>query len=333
MAKNHKLLPDEPVSAEGNFTSEDQGYLLALCGPTDDFLHLLEKECDAKILRRGASFRIEAKDESSLALLKEVLRRMEQRINAGLKLDEVVIRAMLAKPAVAEESAANLTIRTPRLSIQAMTPTQAAYLDNIRTHTLTFATGPAGTGKSFLAVAVAVQELLAHRVDKLVFVRPLIEAGERMGFLPGGVEEKVDPYLRPLFDALHAMVGFELTERWREQKLLELAPLAFMRGRTLSRAFVILDEAQNTTIDQMKMFLTRMGADSRVVVTGDLTQIDLPPNTTSGLKHALSILSPDEDIAMCEFTKADVMRHRLVQRIVAAYEKSERTQGDDFDAE
>ncbi len=211
-------------------------------------------------------------------------------------------------------------VRTPRGLIRARGAHQQAYLASIRARDLTFGIGPAGTGKTYLAVACAVEALTAERVRRLVLVRPAVEAGERLGFLPGDLAQKVDPYLRPIYDALYEMLGFDQVARFIERAVIEVAPLAFMRGRSLNDSFIILDEAQNTTVEQMKMFLTRIGFGSRAVVTGDVTQTDLPAGRTSGLRHALQVLREVRGVAFNHFDAADVVRHPLVQRIVQAYE-------------
>ena len=217
-----------------------------------------------------------------------------------------------------------VVIRTKRGVVRGRGPQQKAYLKNIATHDLNFGVGPAGTGKTYLAVASAVQALERDRVRRLVLVRPAVEAGEKLGFLPGDMAEKINPYLRPLYDALYEMMGFEKVARLVEKSVIEVAPLAFMRGRTLNESFIILDEAQNTSVEQMKMFLTRIGFGSVAVVTGDMTQIDLPKHQTSGLKHTLGVLGGVPGISITHFKKEDVVRHPLVQAIVQAYEEHER---------
>jgi len=214
-----------------------------------------------------------------------------------------------------------LSVHTHRGLIRGRGPNQAGYLNNIRSHDLTFGVGPAGTGKTYLAVACAVEALHRDAVRRIVLVRPAVEAGERLGFLPGDMAQKVDPYLRPMYDALYEMIGFERVARLIERNVIEVAPLAFMRGRTLNESFIILDEAQNTTVEQMKMFLTRIGFGSRAVVTGDVTQTDLPANRPSGLRHAMAVLERIPGIAFSLFTARDVVRHALVARIVEAYER------------
>jgi len=220
-----------------------------------------------------------------------------------------------------------LALRTPRGPLRARGAHQRAYLESIRGHDLTFGVGPAGTGKTYLAVACAVEALAAERVRRLVLVRPAVEAGERLGFLPGDLTQKVDPYLRPVYDALYEMMGFDRVARAIERNVIEVAPLAFMRGRSLNDSFIILDEAQNTTVEQMKMFLTRIGFGSRAVVTGDITQTDLPAGRMSGLRHVLRVLRNVPGVSFVHFDVADVVRHPLVQRIVQAYE-AQPTQND-----
>ena len=224
----------------------------------------------------------------------------------------------------AHENSPELVIRTRRAVIRGRTPHQKQYLRQIATHDLTFGVGPAGTGKTYLAVASAVQALETDRVRRILLVRPAVEAGEKLGFLPGDMADKINPYLRPLYDALYEMLGFERVAKLTERSVIEVAPLAFMRGRTLNESFIILDEAQNTTVEQMKMFLTRIGFGSAAVVTGDMTQVDLPRHERSGLRHALDVLGQVKGIAQTRFVARDVVRHPLVQAIVNAYDASDR---------
>ena len=223
----------------------------------------------------------------------------------------------------AESAEGGNVIVAGRRRIQGKTPNQRKYLESIQSHVLTIGVGPAGTGKTYLAVAAAVAAIESHQVERMILTRPAVEAGERLGFLPGDLQQKVDPYLRPLFDALADMIGLEKMAAMMETGRIEVAPLAYMRGRTLNDAFVILDEAQNTTREQMKMFLTRLGFSSRMVVTGDTTQVDLPAKQHSGLLHALKVLEGVNDVALCRLQGRDVVRHKLVEDIVAAYERSE----------
>ena len=233
-----------------------------------------------------------------------------------------------ARPAPAPTPPQNLVIKTRRVAIQCRGPRQIDYVASVKERDLTFGIGPAGTGKTFLAVACAVEALETDRVQRLVLVRPAVEAGERLGFLPGDMMQKVDPYLRPIYDALYEFLGIERVGKLVERNVIEIAPLAYMRGRTLNHSFVIMDEAQNTTVEQMKMFLTRIGFGSSAVVTGDTSQVDLPKHQLSGLKHVQGVLRGVEGIGFCEFTAADVVRHPLVQRIVAAYERIEADAGE-----
>jgi phosphate starvation-inducible PhoH-like protein len=219
----------------------------------------------------------------------------------------------------------DVSIQTRRKLIRPRGANQTLYMRNIRDHDLAFGIGPAGTGKTYLAVAAAVDSLESEQIRRIVLVRPAVEAGERLGFLPGDLSQKVDPYLRPMYDALYDMIGAERVTRLIERNVIEIAPLAFMRGRSLNESFVILDEAQNTSVEQMKMFLTRIGFGSRAVVTGDVTQIDLPNGQLSGLKNAIDVLQNVEGVSFTYFTRKDVVRHQLVQRIVKAYEDNERS--------
>ncbi len=233
------------------------------------------------------------------------------------------------EPAPSAAAPASLVIKTRRVAIQCRGPRQIDYVQSVKDRDLTFGIGPAGTGKTFLAVACAVEALETDRVQRLVLVRPAVEAGERLGFLPGDMMQKVDPYLRPIYDALYEFLGIERVGKLVERNVIEIAPLAYMRGRTLNHSFVIMDEAQNTTVEQMKMFLTRIGFGSSAVVTGDTSQVDLPKHQLSGLKHVQGVLRGVDGIGFCQFTAADVVRHPLVQRIVAAYEATEAAEGDD----
>ena len=245
---------------------------------------------------------------------------------AARPIEAATVQLMLAGDG-AMDSADHPTLQTRRSDLRARTPNQALYLDNIANQDITFGIGPAGTGKTYLAVAMAVDALQRSAVQRIVLTRPAVEAGERLGFLPGDLSQKVDPYLRPLYDALYELMGFDAVHKAFERQALEIAPLAFMRGRTLNNAFVILDEAQNTTPEQMKMFLTRIGFGSRAVVTGDVSQIDLPKTQLSGLIDAERVLKRVQGIAICRFTSADVVRHPLVARIVDAYDAPARPTG------
>ena len=310
--------------------------LANLCGQFDEHLKQIESRLCVDIFCRGSLFTVRGETRQARAatrLLKELYALGEDEI-----LTPEVVNLHLQESGISEISDApaagilpdEVTIVTKRGSIRGRGPNQKRYLQNITTQAVNFGIGPAGTGKTFLAVACAVAALKEDRVQRIVLVRPAVEAGERLGFLPGDMMQKVDPYLRPLYDALYEMLGFERVARLIERNVIEVAPLAFMRGRTLNDAFVILDEAQNTTPEQMKMFLTRIGFGSKSVITGDVTQIDLPRKSDSGLKQAIRILKNVEGITFTFFTARDVVRHPMVQRIVEAYDTAEnRRDGDD----
>ncbi len=313
------------------FIPLDNIKLSHLCGSLDEHLRNIESAFDVSISRRNESFRIEGAKpaaERAVALLQALYDRARKPISPEafqLALVEALADAKRGGPREAGDAqgeAEEQVLRTRRADLAGRTTNQHLYLSNIRTHDITFGIGPAGTGKTFLAVACAVDALERSAVQRIILTRPAVEAGERLGFLPGDLAQKVDPYLRPLYDALYDLMGFEKVAKAFEKGSIEIAPLAFMRGRTLNHAFVILDEAQNTTREQMKMFLTRIGFGSKCVVTGDVSQIDLPRGTDSGLIDAERVLRRVSGIAMTRFTSADVVRHPLVARIVDAYESS-----------
>ena len=299
--------------------------LLELLGPEGRLVRELEKKFPkVTINNRGHIFKVEG-DESQARAASRLIQELAEMVEAGHQPDAVSARdsarMLLEDEAAAPALLLNASyIRTPGKSIRAKTEGQQQYLAAIDENTIVMGIGPAGTGKTYLAVAKAVEALYAKKVGRIVLTRPVVEAGERLGFLPGTLSEKIDPYLRPLFDALQEMLGAENTAKLVETGVIELAPLAYMRGRTLSDAFVILDEAQNTTVEQMKMFLTRLGANSKMVVTGDITQVDLPGGK-SGLIHAVGILHSVEGLTISELTSADVVRHDMVARIVEAYDR------------
>ncbi|TDP73228.1 phosphate starvation-inducible PhoH-like protein [Roseateles toxinivorans] len=322
------------------FVPLDNARLAHLCGMLDEHLRQIETTLDVSISRRNEYFRVEgakAFAERAVTLIKSLYERAAKPIppqafqlalvEAAGDLAQARPRKRAAVAAALGDGTADahpvdgaITLRTRRAELAGRTPNQHDYLRKILSHDITFGLGPAGTGKTFLAVACAVDALERNTVQRIILTRPAVEAGERLGFLPGDLAQKVDPYLRPLYDALYDLMGFERVTKAFEKGLLEIAPLAFMRGRTLNHAFVILDEAQNTTPEQMKMFLTRIGFGSKCVVTGDTSQIDLPKGMASGLVDAERVLSDVDGIAMTHFTAADVVRHPLVARIVRAYE-------------
>ena len=309
---------------EISFTPVDNQRLANLCGALDENLRQVETALDVNIARRGERFAITGKPAKA-RLAAKVLERFYERAAETLSLEDVqlgLIEARAERPNESAPAAAPVLI-TRRPDLHGRTPHQVEYLQNIQTHDITFSIGPAGTGKTYLAVACAVDALERDAVKRIVLVRPAVEAGERLGFLPGDMAQKVDPYLRPLYDALYDLMGYDKVAKIFERGAIEIAPLAFMRGRTLNHAFVILDEAQNTTPEQMKMFLTRMGFGSKAVVTGDVTQIDLARGQKSGLVDAQEVLKKVRGIAFTRFGTEDVVRHPLVQRIVNAYETRE----------
>ena len=337
-------MADSPSIGPREFTLEppDNERLANLCGPLDENLRLIESRLGVEVRRRGSAFRIQGdKATAAESLLRELFRlsRTEdvtpETVHLALRDHDVVpapgsIRGeaghasgVADAPSADDLDDTEMSLRTLRGTIRARGPNQREYLRRIRRTDLTFGVGPAGTGKTYLAVACAVEALQSDRVRRIVLVRPAVEAGERLGFLPGDLTQKVDPYLRPMYDALYEMMGFDRVAKLIERNVIEVAPLAFMRGRSLNDSFIILDEAQNTTVEQMKMFLTRIGFGSRAVVTGDVTQTDLPAGKLSGLRHVLEVLRSVQGVGFQFFEARDVVRHPLVQRIVQAYEARE----------
>ncbi len=300
------------------FSPPDNERMAHLCGPMDSHIRLIETALQVKVAHRFEQFRIEgpkAKAQQALEVL-QALYEMSRR-----PIPEEQVQLMLAGDTTTTVSDPDaITMQTRRGEVRGRTPNQARYLENMATHDITFGIGPAGTGKTYLAVACAVDALERSAVQRIVLTRPAVEAGEKLGFLPGDLGQKVDPYLRPLYDALYDLMGFDKVQKAFERQQIEIAPLAFMRGRTLNHAFVILDEAQNTTPEQMKMFLTRIGFGAKAVVTGDVSQIDLPRTQLSGLIDAERVLKRVPGVAFNRLTSADVVRHPLVARIVDAYD-------------
>jgi phosphate starvation-inducible PhoH-like protein len=309
---------------EISFTPVDNQRLANLCGVLDENLRQIETALDVSIARRGEHFALSGKPSQAKTAVR-VLQGFYDRARQELSLEDVQLGLIEASgPPQKRDAAAQAPVLfTRREDLHGRTPRQVQYLQNILTHDITFSIGPAGTGKTYLAVACAVDALERDTVKRIVLVRPAVEAGERLGFLPGDMAQKVDPYLRPLYDALYDLMGFDKVAKMFERSAIEIAPLAFMRGRTLNHSFVILDEAQNTTPEQMKMFLTRIGFGSKAVVTGDVTQIDLGRGQRSGLVEAREVLKKVRGIAFTHFEAEDVVRHPLVQRIVNAYESYE----------
>jgi len=315
----------------------DNIHLANLCGPLDENLRQLADGMGVKLARRGSRVTIEG-EQAELA--GRALRRFhEQATHRALSVDDIqlgLVEIGVGRPVEVQaapreldqtlppvdDESGGVVLRTRRTDLRPRTPRQRDYMNNILKHDITFGVGPAGTGKTWLAVACAIDAMERDTVQRLVLTRPAVEAGERLGFLPGDLAQKVDPYLRPLYDALYDLMGFERVQRLFEKQTIEIAPLAYMRGRTLNHAFVILDEAQNTTPEQMKMFLTRIGFGSKAVITGDPSQVDLPRGQQSGLAHAVQVLEEVQGIATTRFTSRDVVRHPLVARIVDAYDQA-----------
>lgn len=301
--------------------------VLTLFGSYDENINLIQREFDVVVLNRGSDIRISGEDKN-VKLAYETISTLIVMINKGERLTEQNIRYVFSLAKEGEQEKIHvltndgICVTTSGRIVKPKTLGQKKYVDAIRKNTIVIGVGPAGTGKTYLAVAMAVKAFRAHDVSKIILTRPAVEAGEKLGFLPGDLQNKVDPYLRPLYDALFDMLGAENFTRHQEKGSIEVAPLAYMRGRTLDDAFIILDEAQNTTPEQMKMFLTRLGFNSKIVITGDVTQIDLPDSRKSGLIEATRILKNIDDIAINRFSEKDVVRHKLVQDIIRAYEKN-----------
>ncbi|MCC2604468.1 PhoH family protein [Planctobacterium marinum] len=310
----------------------DNRRLSSLCGPFDDNIKQIEKRLGVEISYNNTSFKVVGKDsivEATLTLLKNLYVETQPVKGELPEIEPEQVHLAIQACGIMEQKSdagwgKEVHIKTKRGVIKPRNPNQSQYLMNVFQHDITFGIGPAGTGKTYLAVACAVEALERQEVRRILLTRPAVEAGEKLGFLPGDLSQKVDPYLRPLYDALFEMLGFEKVEKLIERNVIEVAPLAYMRGRTLNDAFIILDESQNTTVEQMKMFLTRIGFNSKAVVTGDITQIDLPRGVRSGLRHAIEVLKEVDDISLNFFTASDVVRHPVVARIVQAYDKFEQ---------
>ena len=324
-ASRHKKTAADTAQSSITLGFDDNRLLMLVFGEHDEHLLLIEDRLGVDITPRGNKVAIrgsEAGREMARQVLVELYERALEGLDVGRGDVEGAIRMAMSPVPVAKGTSEVAAIRTRRKTVTARSPGQKTYLEAIAANELVFGVGPAGTGKTYLAVVCAAAELMAGRVDRIILSRPAVEAGERLGFLPGDMKEKVDPYLRPLYDALYDVMPPEAVIKGLADNTIEIAPLAFMRGRTLSSAFIILDEAQNTTPQQMKMFLTRLGEGSRMVITGDPTQVDLPPGTTSGLTQALDYLKGVKGISQVKFNKSDIVRHQLVSRIVDAYERA-----------
>ena len=324
-------MSEHPESLDLVLEPEDNERLRNVCGQLDEHLRQVESRLGIEINNRGNNFRLLG-DPEAIQAGAEVLQGLYRATGdealsparVHLYLQEAGVDALLDKTVEVPES----VIKTRRGLVRPRGPNQARYVHKVLTHDINFGVGPAGTGKTYLAVACAVDALERDQIRRILLVRPAVEAGERLGFLPGDLAQKIDPYLRPLYDALYEMLGFERVHKLIERNVIEVAPLAYMRGRTLNEAFIILDEAQNTTTEQMKMFLTRLGFGSTAVITGDVTQIDLPRGQRSGLRQAVEILREVDGISFTFFNARDVVRHSLVQQVVQAYDRFDREQGD-----
>ncbi len=330
-------MPDKQLS----LNPEDNKRLANLCGHFDSHLQQLEQHFNIRIQHRGHQFNLHGDDKDLLAQVARILTELYDSTLERQLMPEQIHLAAQASQAQSSETDADktakpewkrLSLRTKQGVIKGRTPNQSRYIDEILRHDINFGIGPAGTGKTYLAVACAVEALETEKVQRIILVRPAVEAGERLGFLPGDLSQKVDPYLRPLYDALYEMLGLDKVTKLIERAVIEVAPLAYMRGRTLNESFIILDEAQNTTTEQMKMFLTRIGFGSTAVITGDITQIDLPRHQRSGLKQVIQVLNGVKGISFTHLGAKDVVRHPLVQSIIEAYadaeESDERKRGE-----
>ncbi len=318
------------ASLEFQLSPDDNKRLANLCGQFDEHLKQIEGRLGVELQNRGGEFRVSGADKV-VRNARQVVQSLYEATSTETLTPEK-IHLYLQESGLEEEVEAEgqtADIATRRVKIRCRGKNQIQYVRNIREYDLSFGVGPAGTGKTYLAVACAVEALEREKVRRLVLVRPAVEAGERLGFLPGDLTQKVDPYLRPIYDALYEFMGFERVAKLIERNVIEIAPLAYMRGRTLNHACVIMDEAQNTTVEQMKMFLTRIGFGSNAIVTGDVTQIDLPKHQLSGLKHVRGVLHGVEGIGFCDFQARDVVRHPLVQRIVGAYDAADKRERSD----
>ena len=306
---------------------------VSLFGSLDENIKLIEKDLDVTVVSRDGELKVAGEDAERVIYAVKAVEGLLKLISRGEAISEQNVRYILNlvkaghEDKIGQLSADVLCVTAKGKPIKAKTLGQKRYVDAIKKNLVTLGIGPAGTGKTYLAVAAAVAAFRAGEVNRIILTRPAVEAGERLGFLPGDLQSKVDPYLRPLYDALFEMLGPETYQKYLERGNIEVAPLAYMRGRTLDDSFIILDEAQNTSREQMKMFLTRMGFGSKIVITGDVTQIDLPTDKVSGLKEATRVLKGVEDIAICQLTGADVVRHVIVQRIIKAYEEDENRRG------
>ena len=299
----------------------DANIMIRFVGELNENLKFVEKTFNVKIFQKGNNLNIKG-SKKNVGLSAEALKRLYEAAGQGVEITKETLYLCI-KDSELEAMEKEIKIKTPKKSIVPRGNNQRSYIESINQNDINFGIGPAGTGKTYLAVASAVDALLKEKVDRIILMRPAVEAGEKLGFLPGDLSQKVDPYLRPLYDALYEMLGIERTEKYLEKGIVEIAPLAYMRGRTLNNSFIIVDESQNTTKEQMKMILTRMGFGSYLLINGDLTQVDLPKNIESGLAHAVRVVNDTEDIGVVHFDSKDIVRHPLVRKIIDAYKRFE----------